>query len=75
MVTEFGAKLAVEAQLVIAENMISVGHSIIKDLYLIAQTFGWNFKPRSILATHAFDQVGIKRSWHSIEGGSVISWC
>ena len=43
-----------------------------KDLYLIAQSFGWDFKPRSFLATHAFDLVGIKRSWHSTEGGSVI---
>ena len=41
-------------------------------LYLIAQSFGWDYKPRSILATHAFDLGGIKRSWHSTEGGSVI---
>ena len=41
-------------------------------MYLIAQSFGWDFKPRSILATHAFDLVGIKRSWHSTDGGSVI---
>ena len=32
----------------------------------------WDLKPRSILATHAFDLVGIKRSWHITEGGSVI---
>ena len=51
----------------IAENTISV-----RDLYLIAQSFRWDFKPRSILATHAFDLVGIKRSWHFTEGGSVI---
>ena len=36
------------------------------------QSFGWDFKPRSILVTHAFDLVGIKRSWHSTEGGFVI---
>ena len=35
-------------------------------------SFGWDFKPRFILATHAFDLVGIKRSWHSTQGGSVI---
>ena len=53
-----GAKLTVEAQLVIAESTISVGQCVIplaRDLYLIAQSFGWDYKPRSILATHAFD--------------------
>ena len=34
--------------------------------------FGWDFKSRTILATHTFDLVDIKRSWHSTEGGSVI---
>ena len=36
----------------------------------MASLFGWDFKPRSILATHAFEQIGIKRSWHSTEDGS-----
>ena len=56
-----------EAKKVKAENMISVG-PIGKDLYLIAQMFGWDLKERSILATHAFI---IKRSWHSNGNGSV----
>ena len=37
-----------------------------------SQSFGWDLKPRSNLVTHAIDLVGIKRSWHSIKGGSVI---
>ena len=39
----------------------------LRDLYLIAQSYGWNFKPRSILTTYALDLAG-----HSIEGGSII---
>ena len=44
--------------------------------YVRYQLFGcdsvvWGLKLRSILATHAFDLVGMKRSWHSTEGGSV----
>ena len=69
------AKQTVEAQLVIAENMISVGHCVIplsKGFYLIAQSFRWDFNPRSILATHAFNLIRIKRSWHYTEGGSKI---
>ena len=36
------------------------------------QSFRWDFKPRSILAAHAFNLVGIKRSLHSTEGGAEI---
>ena len=67
--------LTVEPKVVIAENTISVGHCVIptgRDLNLIAQSFGWDLKPRSILATLTFDLVEIKRSWHSTKGGSEI---
>ena len=70
-----GAKHTVDAQFVIAENMISVGHWVIpssRGLLPHCSDFGMDFKPRYILATHAFDLVGINRSWHSIEGGSEI---
>ena len=43
-----------------------------EDLYLLAQLFRWDVKPRSILATYAFNLIGIKRSWHSTAGGSVV---
>ena len=33
----------------------------------------WDFKPRSVLAIHAFDLIGIKRSCHSTKGGFVIA--
>ena len=56
-----------------AENMISVGHCVIPPGNgLVPQLFGCDFKPRSILATQAFDLFGIKRSWHSTERGSKI---
>ena len=41
-------------------------------MYLNAQLFRWDLKPRFILATHAFDLVGTKISWHSSEGRSEI---
>ena len=34
--------------------------------------FRWVFKRRFILAEYEFDLVGIKKSWHSTEGGSII---
>ena len=44
--------------------------------YLIAQSFGWDFKPSKSKVysgyTHALDLVGIKRSWHSTEGDFAI---
>ena len=64
------AKLTVEAQLVIAENTISVGHCVIPSSKGLVPHC--SVVMRSILATHAFDLVGIKRSWHCTEGGSVI---
>ena len=56
----------------IAENTISVavGHWVIS--FGIAQLFELDIKPRSILATHAFNLFGIKISWHSTKGGSVL---
>ena len=42
-------------------------------MYLIAQSFGLDFKPRAILATHAFDVTGIKRFWHFTKDGSEIN--
>ena len=41
-------------------------------LYFHLILFAWEFKPRFILTTHAFDLVKFKRSWHSTEDGSVI---
>ena len=55
MVNELALKLTVEAQEAKAEDMIYVGHCVIPLDNLIAQSFGWDYKPRSILATHAFD--------------------
>ena len=55
----------------IAENSFLMVIASARDFYRIAKLFECKFKARSILATHAFDLVGIKRSWHSIEGGSV----
>ena len=60
MVIKLAIKLTLEAQKVKAENKVSVDLCLIpligntRNLYLIAQSFGWDFKPRSILATHAF---------------------
>ena len=53
-----GTKVVVEAQKVKAENTISVGHCVIplgKGLVPHCSGFEWDYKPRSILATHAFD--------------------
>ena len=36
---------------------------------MLSRSFGWDFKLRSILDTHAFDLVGIKRRWFR------NSWC
>ena len=58
-----------------AENRISVGQCVIpliKGLVPHAQSFGWDFKLRSVLTTHAFDLVRIKRSWHSTKDGSEV---
>ena len=60
----------------IVENMISVGHCVISikkgTCTSLLRLFGWDYKPRSILASHAFDLVRIKRPWHSTEDGSEI---
>ena len=39
------------------KNTSTVGHCMAGKLCLIVQSFGWHFKPRSMLITHAFNLV------------------